>query len=191
MPRGVYPRLPRKPSSPNKPNSSCLVCGGQFYCPPSRKAIGHGKYCSTKCMGEAKKGKKDPNLTYKLPKGNVPWNKGRGRRDTFCGNCGQALSVLDSQGGQGTRFCSRECAYNAARLPDDQLGYSGIHNRVRERYGAPSECEHCGTTDSPKFEWANISGEYRLDREDWARLCCQCHRRYDFGTVNRIELVIR
>ena len=46
----------------------------------------------------------------------------------------------------------------------------------------------CGDTTSTKFEWANISGEYRIDRDDWARLCCRCHRRYDFGVKNRIEL---
>lgn len=170
------------------PNSACLICGAEFYCPPSRKAIGYGQFCSKACMGTAKRGKRDPNLTYQLPKGNVPWNKGKGRRDTTCGQCGKSISVLDSQSKSGNRFCSQSCAYAASRLPDDQLSYSVLHMRIRERYGTPSECENCGTTESKKFEWANLSGEYRIDRDDWARLCCQCHRRYDFGVKNRIEL---
>lgn len=173
------------------PNSACLICGAEFYCPPCRKAEGHGKYCSYACMGVAKKGQRDPNLTYQIPKGNVPWNKGKGRRDTTCGHCGVAISVLDSQGKSETRYCSQRCHYAAARLPDNQLTYAALHNRIRESYGTPSQCENCGTSDSKKFEWANISGDYRLDRDDWARLCCQCHRRYDFGVKNRIELNLR
>ena len=143
-------------------------------------------------MGTAKRGKRDPNLTYRAPKGNTPWNKGKGRRDATCGHCGTPISVLDSQ---GTKFCSKECAYMSFRLTDEQVvtnkynNYAVLHARIRERYGAPSRCENCGDTTSTKFEWANISGEYHtLDRSDWARLCCQCHRRYDFGVKNRIEL---
>ena len=172
------------------PNSACLICGAGFYCPPSRKATGQGKYCSKACMGTAKRGKRDPNLTYRAPKGNVPWNKGKGRRETLCGRCRKPISVLDSQGESQVRFCSRQCWYAAARLPDDKLNYAVLHARIRERYGDPSKCENCGTTESKKFEWANVSGEYRLDRDDWARLCCRCHRRYDLGVKNRIELSI-
>lgn len=172
-----------------RPNCFCRVCGEGFYCPPSRQSIGHGKYCSKRCMGEAKKGSKCPGLTYQFPKGNIPWNKGRGRRDAMCGWCQKNISVLDSQGGSGVRFCSRDCAYAAARKPDDELGYQRIHARIRERYGTPNRCEHCGTDESKKFEWANISGKYLLVREDWARLCCRCHRRYDFGTKNKIEVL--
>ena len=173
------------------PNSECMICAKGFYCPPSRKAQGYGKYCSKKCMGTAKRGKRDPNLTYCPPKGNTPWNKGKGRRDTTCGHCGTPISVLDSQGRSEIRFCSKSCHYAAARLPDSELSYQALHDRIRERYGTPSECENCGDTTSTKFEWANISREYRIDRDDWARLCCRCHRRYDFGVKNRIELSLR
>lgn len=169
-------------------NSECLMCGAGFYCPPSRKAIGSGKYCSRRCMGDAKKGIRDPNLTYVPPTGSTPWNKDLGRRETACPVCGKEISVLDSQ---GQKYCSRECGYASMRLPEDQAiaSYTTLHAHVRKLYGTPSECEHCGTTDSKKFEWANISRQYTtLDRSDWARLCCQCHRRYDRGTKNRIEL---
>ncbi len=163
------------------PHDPCMFCGKEFYRPQSRK----GKYCSRKCYAAAKREQpRDPNLNYRPPKGNVPWNKGKGRRETACGQCGKPISVLDKQ---GTRFCSRRCVSDSQRKPDDQLSYGLLHLRMRERYGTPSVCEHCGTTESKKFEWANISGEYRLDRDDWARLCCQCHRRYDLGVKNKIE----
>lgn len=131
-----------------------------------------------------------PTSPIACPRGTCPGIRTRGRRDTTCGHCGKPISVLDSQGSEN-RFCSQQCAYAASRVPDDQLSYGVLHARIRERYGDPSECENCGTTESPKFEWANISGDYRLDRDDWARLCCRCHRRYDRGVKNRIELSIR
>ena len=170
------------------PNSACLMCGTGFYCPPSRKAMGRGKYCSYSCMGDAKRGKSDPNLTYVPPKGTPPWNKGHGRRDTTCPMCSREISVLDSQ---GQKHCSKECGDASKRMSDEEAlaSYTVLHARVKKLYGTPSECENCGCTDSKKFEWANISREYNtMDRSDWARLCCQCHRRYDFGTKNRIEL---
>lgn len=62
-----------------KGNCICYICDTAFYTPPSRKAIGWGKYCSKKCMGVAKKGKPQGELFTKVhlvPKGNIPWNKG-------------------------------------------------------------------------------------------------------------------
>jgi len=170
------------------PNCSCIVCGNKFYCPPSRKAIGRGKFCSTKCMGEFKKGKPDPNLTHKFPKGNKPWNTGLGNwREIECPTCNKKFQALESQ---GTVYCSKKCSYVALRIANEtDMSYGTVHARVREMFGTPDECEHCGTTDSPKFEWANISGEYKLERSDWARLCCKCHRRFDFGVKNKIHKI--
>ena len=57
--------------------------------------------------------------------------------------------------------------------------YTNLHAWVRKELGTPSECENCETTDASRFEWANISGEYRKSIDDWARLCCLCHRLID------------
>lgn len=86
------------------------------------------------------------------------------------------------------KFCSKECfnKYQTHKVPKT---YGTLHAWVRRNFGTPSLCEHCGTNKSKKFEWANITGQYLLDRTDWARLCCQCHRRYDVGTKNRIEVL--
>lgn len=32
-----------------------------------------------------------------------------------------------------------------------------------------------------RYEWANISGEYKRDRSDWVMLCPSCHRKIDMG----------
>lgn len=32
-----------------------------------------------------------------------------------------------------------------------------------------------------RYEWANISGEYKRERSDWVMLCPSCHRKIDMG----------
>lgn len=61
----------------------------------------------------------------------------------------------------------------------DDVGYSGLHYWVYKQLGKPKECENCETIKAKKFEWANISGKYKRDISDWARLCASCHRLFD------------
>jgi hypothetical protein len=64
---------------------------------------------------------------------------------------------------------------------DDRVGYDALHDWVKRYYGEPSICEHCFTENLTgcKINWANKTGEYKRDREDWLRLCIKCHRLYD------------
>lgn len=65
----------------------------------------------------------------------------------------------------------------------DAVGYCGLHDWMTARYGQPVGCEFCGTDDPCKrYEWANISGQYRRARADFVRLCKKCHN--DFDGVN-------
>jgi len=105
------------------------------------------------------------------------------RRLWSCTNCG-AKKVMAQK--TKRKFCSVEC-HNEAQTDKHPKTYNTLHAWVRRNFGTPSQCEHCGTAESKKFEWANISGQYIQERSDWARLCCQCHRRYDFGVKNKIE----
>ena len=57
--------------------------------------------------------------------------------------------------------------------------YQGIHKWIRSRFGTPKRCEDCGTTKKRMYHWANISKEYRRERDDWKRLCVSCHMKYD------------
>ena len=62
----------------------------------------------------------------------------------------------------------------------DNVGYGGLHAWVRRKLGTPQNCARCGTTTAKRYEWANISGEYRRDITDWIRLCTSCHRKEGF-----------
>lgn len=61
----------------------------------------------------------------------------------------------------------------------DDVGYVSLHTWVRSRLGKPEVCFFCGTTESKKFEWANISGLYHRDLNDYMSLCKSCHVKYD------------
>ena len=43
-------------------------------------------------------------------------------------------------------------------------------------------CEWC-ERDSGRIHWANRSGQYLRDLDDWFQLCPPCHARYDGQTV--------
>lgn len=70
-----------------------------------------------------------------------------------------------------------EKAYN---WKGDKVSYSGIHHWVKKWKGTPKICEHCGKTNKErKIWWANKSGEYKRDLNDWISLCVSCHKKYD------------
>lgn len=56
--------------------------------------------------------------------------------------------------------------------------YAALHLRVAAVRGKPSLCEHCGTTESTRFEWASLTKNY-ADVDDYVRLCCSCHHKMD------------
>lgn len=53
--------------------------------------------------------------------------------------------------------------------------YTAIHQKIRKSLGKPKLCVKCGASGDGIYEWANISGDYRLDADDWMRLCRSCH----------------
>lgn len=85
------------------------------------------------------------------------------------------------------KYCSLNCVYKTTRgVPNrnsqwkgENVSYKALHVWVARWRGTPSECEECGDTSDRKYEWANISKEYKRDLSDWKRLCHPCHIRFD------------
>lgn len=75
---------------------------------------------------------------------------------------------------------------NSSNWKGDAVGYQGIHSWIQKKLGKPNMCEECGTTEAKKFEWANISGQYKRDVTDYKRLCTKCHMIMD-GTINNLH----
>jgi len=77
---------------------------------------------------------------------------------------------------KGSR-CPQVAGQNNAGWKGDAVGYHALHAWVRRWLGAPRKCSACGDEAARRYEWANISGEYRRDLSDWRRLCASCHRK--------------
>ena len=78
-----------------------------------------------------------------------------------------------------------EAYREAHRKPLEDLGYSGVHLRVRR--ALPAVCLHCGTTQG-QIDAALLHGRgSKTDRRgvfstalaDYIRLCSSCHKVYD------------
>ena len=78
------------------------------------------------------------------------------------------------ENGKATRFKATGCS--GIKLLGKN-GYRNLHKWVVKKLGQPSKCEHCGKDKltGKKIHWANISGEYKKDINDWKRLCVKCH----------------
>jgi hypothetical protein len=70
----------------------------------------------------------------------------------------------------------------------EKVSYSGLHAWVATHKTKTGVCEDCGQyvgTNGPRgTQWANISGDYRRDLDDFRELCVLCHRRFDLSRGN-------
>ncbi len=122
------------------------------------------------------------------------------RKSTKCRSCSQSGSLGNNWNG-GVKPCTECGAIRKNHSPSplckdcfkgenhfawkgDDVGYVALHCWVRKKLGKPSKCEICGTRDSKRFEWANISGEYNRDVSDFMELCKSCHIKYDKLNIN-------
>lgn len=72
----------------------------------------------------------------------------------------------------------------ARRWKGEDVSYSGLHYWVYRKLGAPKECKKCGLSDPKrKYQWANVSREYKRELSDWVRMCCSCHKLYDLNKI--------
>lgn len=67
--------------------------------------------------------------------------------------------------------------------------YRSRHLWVYKNKGRPTVCEECGRTES--LSWANISGEYKLDVDDYRSLCMSCHMKHDKANPPTVQLTRR
>jgi hypothetical protein len=139
------------------------------------------------------------NPKGEFKKGQLPYNTGsrKKRINCTCIVCDKHFEEFASgiKEGRG-KFCSRICwrkghtAWNKGKAgpreelsplwKGDQVGYFGLHEWVRRQKGKPIECEFClRTEEETRMEWANISGKYKREIDDYMALCAKCHRNYD------------
>lgn len=130
----------------------------------------------------------------KFIKGQKPWNYDR--IQVICKSCKIQFSVSPSRVKKKGNFCSTDCSNNFNSVKGkgnynwkgDDVGYSGIHVWIREKFGNAKTCENklreilkfpCSKT-SQIFQWAMIHEKgYKRKRENFMMLCVSCHSKYE------------
>lgn len=72
---------------------------------------------------------------------------------------------------------AKQSGVNHPRWQGEETSYKNLHlwlAKMKEKTGICSSCSQERYT-----QWANISGEYRRDPDDFIELCVPCHKRYD------------
>ena len=136
-------------------------------------------------------------------------------KDVNCKFCNKSFLVPISRlkDGRG-KYCSKKCMYSDKKgvrhsiktefkkgnkpwndgiewqnhnYKGDLVGIRNLHTWVSRRLGEPNKCEHCGTTTANRYEWSNISHQYKRELSDWQRLCIKCHQKYDGHCVSNFR----
>ncbi len=112
------------------------------------------KFCSKSCAGKA---------VGHSSLGKPAWNKGlKGFR------AGERRPGIIPKGQESSSW------------KGELVGYRGLHLWVHNALGSPETCVECGVKGTGhQMHWANVSGEYKRERDDWKRLCPRCHRAFD------------
>lgn len=108
-------------------------------------------------------------------------------KDITCNTCKKSFVPRYPTGyTRISKYCSRTCYYQSrynegnCRWAGDKIQYRGIHNWIVRLLGKPNKCVDCGKIGyGHHMHWANISGRYLRDIEDWMRLCAMCHSKFD------------
>lgn len=71
------------------------------------------------------------------------------------------------------------------------MNYSYIHEWARKTFGKADRCEECHVVKPAQegkrfYCWANLSGEYKQDINDWKMMCYSCHKKYDIKRLNYV-----
>ena len=110
----------------------------------------------------------------------IPWNKGkRGLQNAWNKGLVGVIKMSDKTR-ERMRLSARKGA-DSIHWKGDNVGYWGLHVWVIANFGQPDTCLHCGKNRlfGHKIHWANVSGKYKRDENDWIRLCVKCHSKFD------------
>lgn len=144
----------------------CLICNTEKYVKPYQLAI--WKYCSMKCRGVNQRGKVGPR------KGIIVSEEAKKKMSES--HMGQIAWNKNLKG-----FLEGDKHY---KWQAENPSYRAVHAWVNKMLSQPKRCYFCKSTTALRYEWANISGEYKRDLTDFMRLCRKCHYALDIKGIN-------
>jgi hypothetical protein len=66
----------------------------------------------------------------------------------------------------------------------EKASYWAKHMWISNNFGRPKKCEFCGVENKKMYHWANLSGNYLRETNDWIRVCVPCHKKFDMGRIS-------
>jgi hypothetical protein len=157
----------------------CAHCSSEFTVKYKNKAS--IKYCSRKCVDDAKRGQKNW-WGYKI--GDAL--RGIPKTQEHIMAASRARKGVPSLSLRGEKHFGWK---------GDKAGYSSMHDWVRLRFPCPENCQKCGRKnykihhvpsngkeyDTNYLHLSNKSGQYTRSLEDWWYVCPKCHSALDRG----------
>ena len=171
-------------------NTICSICQNSFYRAPWEIKDGR-KYCRSACFNKAKIGKSQSEATRRKNslshKGKMPKNFYEMQQKAWDSphytNSGSFKKGTHPS--PQTQFVKTGVTFKGTLRE-----YQALHYRIGKKLGKPSECNHCGEIkQNREIDWANISGKYKEELNDWIRLCKKCHFKFDQGDERRASYV--
>jgi hypothetical protein len=68
---------------------------------------------------------------------------------------------------------------------NELYSYNTLHRFIQRNFVKAGCCEYC--FEEKKTEWANVTGVYSRDRNDYKELCIPCHRAEDKQNPKRVN----
>lgn len=133
-----------------KKEYKCDFCGKRFKDYESNIKLYKNKFCSRRCLGKWTYQEKNNLIIFE--KNHTPWNKGK--------------------------KCYYQRGENNNNWKGDNVSYFGLHSWLKRHKFRPKECEFC-KKEGKRIEFANISGNYLRDVDDYFSLCTSCHIKFD------------
>jgi hypothetical protein len=116
----------------------------------------------------------------------MSWIKGQKiteehRRKLSLAKIGKKPKNFEEMRKLGSLACTGRTGEKSWNWKGDNISYIGIHAWIYRVCGHPTTCEICGKTNLIKhhIHWANKTGKYLRDENDWFPLCVSCHKKYD------------
>jgi hypothetical protein len=158
----------------------CNHCGNIFYRNRDSQLRWNNRlYCCRKCNDDHKR-KSEKTKTVKM-----------------CLFCKKEFNKIYEESWEkwaNKKFCSPDCAnkgkkrvipksaFKKGQIPHnysgDKCSYMAVHQWLRRNFKKSGKCSSCGRVDV-KTQWANKSGKYLRDIQDYIELCRKCHEFMD------------
>ena len=119
-------------------------------------------------------------------KGYIPWNKGKNfiARNLKGKNYEQIYGKEKAQKIIEKIKTNVPAGKNSPHWKENGISYIGIHAWLHREFGRADRCDNCGKKGLKRYDWHNISGNYKRDRKDWIRLCRKCHYKADRNLID-------